>query len=68
MKLKVELEIDLDKTFGKKAFANRKGELGLVLMETIFKGKMPVTTHAKVCDEFGLEILSIDPVDERETT
>jgi hypothetical protein len=59
MKLKVELEIDVSKTEGKKLFGPRKGELGLVLMETIFKGKMPVSTHAKVCDEFGVEVLSI---------
>ncbi|QIG76879.1 hypothetical protein EVC30_050 [Rhizobium phage RHph_Y1_11] len=57
MKIKVVMEIDIDKTFGRKVSSSA---LGFCLKETVLKTKMPFSTHKEVLKgDYGVEVLEI---------
>ena len=65
MKIRVTMDIDLDQTFGKKiAPGKQSSTLGFSLRNTIFRVQMPEGTHKDVLGDFGVSVVSIEPLKE----
>jgi hypothetical protein len=59
MKIRVVLEIDLDKHIGVK-YSRKSTSLGFSLLHTVFKGKVPTKIHADVLKDYGVEVKEIE--------